>query len=63
MFVWWDGKVNPCDVDYRSKLLTGSIVGSDIKSIWNSEYYNNLRLNHINKKRETITPCNKCSVV
>ena len=20
MFIWWDGKVNPCDVDYKSKL-------------------------------------------
>ena len=23
MFVWWDGKVNPCDVDYKSKLSVG----------------------------------------
>ena len=49
MFVWWDGKVNPCDYDYKSKLSKWNIKNHDIKSIWNSVDYNNLRNLHLNK--------------
>ena len=30
MFIWWDGKVNPCDVDYKSNLKISSINDSSI---------------------------------
>ena len=30
MFIWWDGKVNPCDVDYLSILSVGNIMDNDI---------------------------------
>ena len=39
MFVWWDGKINPCDVDYKSKLSVGNISDGTIKSLWNSNFY------------------------
>ena len=37
MFVWWDGTVNPCDVDYKSTLAVGSIKTGTIESIWQNE--------------------------
>ena len=66
MFVWWDGKVNPCDFDYKSMLKTGDIEiekNDNIKRLWNSEKYNNLRKYHIEKARNKISPCNKCIMI
>ena len=63
MFVWWDGKVNPCDFDYKSILLSGNFKineKNNIEKLWNSENYNSLRKNHINNLRKKIHPCNKC---
>ena len=61
MFIWWDGKVNPCDVDYKSKLSV-SIFNSDLKSLWNCKAYENLRSVHIDKRNQ-LKPCNACVVV
>ena len=44
MFVWWDGKANPCDVDYKSELSVGNAYEYTVKELWNSENYNNLRI-------------------
>ena len=60
MFVWQDGKVNPCDYDYKSVLSKWNANDSSIKSIWNSEYYNNIRNLHKSNKRNKIEPCNRC---
>ena len=43
MFIWWDGKINPCDVDYKSKLSVGNVMNKKIDYLWNSDFYNNLR--------------------
>ena len=45
MFVWWDGKVNPCDVDYKSELSVGNIFNNNISELWKSKEYNSLRKN------------------
>jgi radical SAM protein with 4Fe4S-binding SPASM domain len=63
MFIWWDGKVNPCDVDYKSILSVGNLQTDKISSIWRSENYNQLREKHLKKNRKDIDPCNKCNVV
>ncbi len=63
MFVWWDGKINPCDVDYKSKLNIGNLEQNSIKELWNSKYYQELRSNHLENKRQNISPCNACTVV
>ena len=63
MFVWWDGKVNPCDVDYKSELSSGDIKNHNISELWKSNNYINLRKQHIEKLRTTVSPCNKCVVV
>ena len=63
MFVWWDGKVNPCDVDYKSKLSSGHIKNNSISELWKSDNYNNLRKKHMSKLRNTVSPCNRCVVI
>ena len=41
MYVWYDGKCNPCDVDYKSELQIGDIKENSIKDIWDGELYKN----------------------
>ena len=55
-------KVNPCDVDYKSKLSVASF-DDDISIIWNSQKYNDLRNMHLNHQRKKITPCKSCVVI
>jgi len=63
MFLWWDGKVNPCDVDYKSKLSVGGFKKNNISKIWNSENYNKIREKHLKSKRKELSPCSGCVVV
>ncbi len=63
MFVWWDGIINPCDVDYKSKLNVGNFNNKSLKDAWNSEIYNQIREKHLNKNRNKLVPCNACTVV
>lgn len=60
MFIWWDGKANPCDVDYKSTLSKSNVNKDSIKNIWNSEWYNLLRLSHLKKQRSQYNPCKRC---
>ena len=60
MFVWHDGKVNPCDYDYKSLLSKWNVKTESIKSIWNSHYYNEIRNLHKAKQRNKIEPCRRC---
>jgi len=60
MFVWADGKVNPCDYDYKSLLSKWNVKNQSVKEIWNSKDYNNLRNQHLNSKRINIEPCKRC---
>ena len=63
MFVWWDGKVNPCDVDYRSTLSIGNFASNGLSSFWRSTSYENLREAHTSSQRHEVQPCNRCVVV
>ena len=63
MFIWWDGKVNPCDVDYKSKLSVGNIMEKNISNLWKSENYKKLRTEHGSNKRKNYSPCNRCVLV
>ena len=62
MYIWFDGKVNPCDADYKSYLSYGNVKYNTIKQIWNSEKYKNLQRTHINNKRTDLTPCDRCGI-
>ena len=63
MFIWWDGTVNPCDVDYKSTLSVGRVQDCSLSNLWTSEAYRNLRAIHLNKKRSAKLPCKRCVVV
>ena len=55
MYVWFDGKVNPCDADYKSYLSYGNFNNDSIKNIWSGKKIKELREEHLNKKRNKIT--------
>jgi len=62
-FVWWDGKMNPCDVDYRSLLCPGTVGDESVSSIWTGKGYTTLRELHLERQRRTLTPCRGCVTV
>jgi len=61
MYVWYDGKCNPCDVDYKSELLVGNMTNNSIKEIWNGDLYKKLREHHKSGGRNKCYPCDHCS--
>ena len=63
MFVWWDGKVAPCDVDCLTKLSDESIVNNTIPEIWNGDTYKELRRKHLIGGRGLLEPCSRCVFV
>jgi len=62
MFIWWDGKVNPCDTDYKSTLQIKKYNG-DLSETWLSENYQLIRNKHLNDKRQSLKPCRSCNVI
>ena len=60
LFVWWDGKVNPCDYDYKSLLSKWNANETPISELWNSDYYKKLRTKHLNEQRSEYEPCKRC---
>jgi radical SAM protein with 4Fe4S-binding SPASM domain len=63
MFVWWDGKTNPCDSDYKSLLSVGKFPDKTLSQLWLSDAYKKLREKHLQKKRGTVKPCSSCSLI
>lgn len=62
LFVWWDGKVNICDEDYKSELSPGNIHNNSLKEIWNNKIMQNYRDIHLKKNREKLYPCDRCGI-
>lgn len=60
IYIWYDGKINPCDFDYKSHLSVGDINSVSIKDAWNSEAYNMLRKKHMLRQRSSCFPCDRC---
>ena len=60
MFIWWDGKANPCDYDYKSLLSKWDAKFLTVNEIWNSNYYNEIRFKPLNNMRDEIEPCKRC---
>lgn len=63
MFIWWDGKANPCDVDYLSWLSVGNFNQESITELWNSQAYQALRNKHLGGQRKSLLPCSSCYLV
>ena len=59
-FVWWDGKMNPCDVDYRSFLCPGTVGDESVGDIWTGQGYTTLREKHLEMQRQSLVPCRGC---
>jgi organic radical activating enzyme len=62
-FVWWDGQVNPCDVDYKSELSTGTIGTATLSDLWCGEAYERLRRIHLEGGRQSLSPCKGCVLI
>ncbi len=62
-FVWHDGRVNPCDVDYLSTLSPGTLAEASLSAIWTGEAYQTLRSRHAAGHRREMTLCRNCVTV
>jgi len=63
LFVWWDGRISPCDVDYMTTLVDYNIKDNSLSQIWTSKNYQDLRMSHLEKKRQCMNLCSRCVVV
>ena len=63
MFIWFDGTVNPCDTDYKSMLKVGNVKDQPLTKMWRNKDCNLLRETHLSKRRNGLSPCNRCVVV
>ena len=39
MFIWFDGKINPCDTDYKTDLMIGKIKNKSLSDLWKGDAY------------------------
>ena len=62
MYVWFDGKTNPCDVDYKSLLSPGNMKDRSLRDTWHGESYTKLRQAHLSGNRSQYNPCDRCGV-
>lgn len=62
MYIWYDGKCNPCDSDYKSYLSYGNVTSSSIKEVWNGEALKKYREIHSANKRLDLIPCDRCGL-
>lgn len=61
VYLWSDGTVNPCDIDYLSSMSIGNInEGSTIKELWNGEKMQKLRKMHLCDRDDMDTICKNC---
>lgn len=63
MFIWWDGSVAPCDVDYLTTMSSESILEKSVSEIWQGKTYTDLRQSHLKKQRQELEPCSRCVVL
>jgi len=62
MYIWHDGKVNPCDADYKSYLSYGNVKDNSIFDVWNGKELKNHRKMHLEMKRNQLVPCDRCGI-
>jgi len=60
--IYFDGTVNPCDVDYQGELTVGNLNNNTIREIWNGDKYKKLFDSHKQNSRNEFSPCNRCPV-
>jgi radical SAM protein with 4Fe4S-binding SPASM domain len=62
MYIWFDGKVNSCDSDYKNELVVGDVKDNLIRDIWNGKKLNYLRELHLKGERHRLYPCDRCGI-
>lgn len=62
MYVWFDGKCNPCDSDYKSFLSYGDASKTPLRDIWNGVELARLREAHLAGCRHELNPCDRCGL-
>jgi radical SAM protein with 4Fe4S-binding SPASM domain len=62
LYVWYDGKVNPCDFDYKSYLCVGNAKERSLKDLWLGDEFTALRTAHLEKMRSKLNPCDRCPI-
>ena len=60
VYVWADGKVNPCENDYLSWLQLGDASTESLHDIWVGQKMRALRLAFITGNKNCLKPCNNC---
>jgi radical SAM protein with 4Fe4S-binding SPASM domain len=60
--IYFDGSVNPCDIDYQGKLNLGSLNTSTISELWKDKKYKDLFNSHKDNSRKNLYPCDRCPV-
>jgi len=60
VYVWYDGTISPCDIDYLNRLKIGDINKERLDDIWTSDRMETLRKMHKQGKRNSIVPCKQC---
>jgi len=63
IFIWYNGKTNPCESDFLSTFSMGNIRNKSISKIWKSPKYQKLRNQHLLGNRNLIFPCQNCIFV
>lgn len=61
MYLWADGKVNPCDIDHLSTMCVGDLTQGDrISELWIGEKMENLRQQHEQNRNNMHCVCANC---
>ena len=60
MLIHSDGGISPCCADFAQEANIGNVNGTSLKDIWDSEYLNKMRLDHLNGKAQNYEACKKC---
>jgi radical SAM protein with 4Fe4S-binding SPASM domain len=60
MFLKYNGNVTVCCVDDQDEYIVGNWKEEDLKNIWHSPAYKNIRQKHIDGDYDSIGMCTKC---
>lgn len=61
VYLWYDGSINPCDIDHLSTMELGNITtGDTIAGIWSGDKMNVLRRKHLESRDCIGNVCDHC---
>ena len=61
LYLWYDGTLNPCDIDHLSTLALGNInCGTSISEIWKGNEMETLRKKHLYSRDGMAEVCSRC---